>query len=166
MRRGFAPSRDTHTTPDLEGPMAAKPRDAETRTIPSGLFTRLARTRAFTGAAIVVERLWPLVLPLAIVAAVFLSVSWFGLFRLMPDWLRLGSAALFGIALIASLYPLRLFRKPLPSEIDRRIERANALEHAPVTTQTDRLAAGARDGFAGALWREHQRRMAERLGMR
>lgn len=142
--------------------MAERPSD--TQIPPTGLIPRLARTRAATRAAIVVERLWPLALPLAVVVALFLSVSWFGLFRLMPDWLRLSTAALFAVALLASLAPLRFFRKPLPAEIDRRIERANALEHAPVTTQTDRLASAGRDGFADALWREHQRRMAGRLG--
>jgi len=130
----------------------------------AGLLSRLGRTRAATRAAMMVERLWPLALPLLIVVALFLSVSWFGLFRLMPDWLRIGVAALFGVAAVAAVWPLRLFAQPLPAEIDRRIERANALEHAPVTTQTDRLASGARDGFADALWREHQRRMAGRLG--
>src|SRR5262249_53240105 len=58
--------------------------------------------------------------------------------------------------------PLRRFRAPSIAEVDRRIEAANRLEHNPVTVQSDRL--GERPGaFADALWREHQRRMAERL---
>lgn len=109
----------------------------------------------------VVERLWPLALPALLVAGLFLCVAWFGLFRLMPDWLRIAVAAAFALSFLAALVPLRRFRAPGAAEIDRRIERANALEHAPVTTQTDRLSGG--DGFADALWREHQRRMAERL---
>lgn len=130
----------------------------------SSLLTRLARTRAATGAALAVERLWPLILPPVVIVALFLSVSWFGLFRLMPEWLRLGTASLFGVVLLASLAPLRRFRMPRRAEIDRRIERANGLEHAPVTTQTDRLADNSGDAFATVLWREHQRRMVERLG--
>lgn len=102
-------------------------------------------------------------LPLLIVAALFLSASWFGLFRLMPDWLRIAVAALFGLAALAALIPLRFYRRPAAAEIDRRIERANALEHAPVATQGDRLAGSGGD-FAEALWREHQKRMADRLG--
>ena len=31
------------------------------------------------------ERGWPLVLPLLIVASLFLSLSWLGVFRLLPD---------------------------------------------------------------------------------
>src|SRR5690606_12339246 len=109
----------------------------------------------------VVERLWPLALPALLVAGLFLCVAWFGLFRLMPDWLRIAVAAAFALSFLAALVPLRRVRAPAAAEIDRRIERANALEHAPVTTPTDWLSGGA--GFADELWREPQRRMAERL---
>jgi len=142
--------------------MADKTADPKSPHIASGLLTGLGRTRAATRAAVVIERLWPLVLPLLIVVALFLSLSWFGIFRLLPDWARIGLAGLFGLALLASLFPLTRFRRPSAAEIDRRIERANALEHAPVTTQTDRPVAG--DPFSQALWREHQKRMADRLG--
>ena len=127
----------------------------------TGLLARLARTRAAVRAAIVVERLWPLVLPLAVVSSLFASLSWLGVFRAVPDWARLALAAALALAALACLYPLRFFRAPAPAEIDRRIERANRLEHAPLHAQTDRPAAG--DAFAQALWREHQKRMAARL---
>jgi uncharacterized protein (TIGR02302 family) len=123
---------------------------------------RLARTRFATRAAIMVERLWPLLLPVLLVIAMFLSLSWLGLFRLMPDTLRLAIAAAFGIGALAALYPLRFFRRPTAVEIDRRIERANLLEHNPVSVQSDR-PSGRHGVFADALWREHQKRMAERL---
>jgi uncharacterized protein (TIGR02302 family) len=126
-------------------------------------FARLARTRIATRAAIITERLWPLILPIVLVAAVFASFSWFGLLRLLPDAARLGLTAVLAIAALVALYPLRRFRAPGTAEVDRRIEAANRLEHNPVTVQSDRL--GERPGaFADALWREHQRRMAERLG--
>ncbi|MCO5080405.1 MAG: TIGR02302 family protein [Rhizobiaceae bacterium] len=122
---------------------------------------RLRRARLGTWMAVYVERLWPLLLPVVVVAGLFVSASWFGLFRFVPDAARIALVSLFAIAALAALYPLRFFRRPRAAEIDRRIERANELPHAPVTTQNDRPAGG--DGFAGALWREHQRRMAERL---
>src|SRR5690606_36807875 len=74
-----------------------------------------------------------------------------------------GVAALYGIAALASLAPLAWFRWPRRGEIDRRIERANELVHSPVLVQADRLS-GTSDGFAEALWREHQKRMADKLG--
>ncbi|MDN2578635.1 TIGR02302 family protein [Aquibium sp. ELW1220] len=128
-----------------------------------GRLERLAGTRFATRIAMVTERLWPLVLPVLLVAGLFLVASWFGLFRLLPDAGRYAALAAFGLAALAALYPLRFFRLPTDRQVDRRIETANTLQHAPVSTQTDRLV-GADDAFSGALWREHQRRMAEKLG--
>jgi uncharacterized protein (TIGR02302 family) len=129
----------------------------------AGMLGRLARTRMWTKASMALERAWPLVLPLVIVASLFLSLAWFGLFRLMPDWLRIGTTSAFALAALAALTPLRHFRWPQRAAIDRRIERANELAHTPVLVQADRLT-DASDGFARALWHEHQKRMAERLG--
>ena len=124
---------------------------------------RLGRTRAATLAAMVIERLWPLVLPLVAVSSLFFSAAWFGLFRLLPDWARIVLVVAFGAAALAALVPLRRFRLPRTAEIDRRIERANRLVHTPVSAQTDRLA-GREDAFSAALWREHQKRLAATLG--
>ena len=129
----------------------------------SGRLERLAGTRLATRAAMVAERFWPLVLPILLVTGLFLAASWFGLFRLLPDAGRYAALTLFGVAALAALYPLRFFRLPTDRQVDRRIETANALEHAPVSTQTDRIV-GPEDALSGALWREHQRRMAEKLG--
>jgi uncharacterized protein (TIGR02302 family) len=139
--------------------MAETPADAGFDT---GIISRLARTRFMTRAVMVVERAWPLVLPILLVVGLFLSLSWFGLFRVVPDWLRLVLAGLFGLALLGALLPLRLFRMPSEAEIDRRIEAANGLQHTPVLVQTDR-PSGNPDDFSDALWREHQRRMAGKL---
>ncbi len=128
-----------------------------------GLAGRLALSRLATRASMVVERGWPLLLPLVIVASLFLSISWLGLFPLLPETARTGLVAAFGIAALAALYPLRFFRMPSAAEIDRRIEAANGLLHSPVLVQTDR-PSGKESIFSQALWREHQKRMADRLG--
>ncbi|WP_425416838.1 TIGR02302 family protein [Oricola indica] len=130
---------------------------------PQDLSRRLRLVRAATRAAIIGERLLPRLLPLAGVIALFAILSWFGLFRSMPDTMRLGLIAVFALAGLASLWPLRSMRMPGVLEIDRRLERENALSHAPITTQDDRLSGASDDAFAGVLWREHQRRMAERV---
>lgn len=123
---------------------------------------RLALSRLATRAAMVVERGWPLLLPLVIVASLFLSASWLGIFHRLPDMARIGLVAAFGIAALAALYPLRFFRTPAAAEVDRRIEAANDLQHSPVLVQTDR-PSGSETSFSQALWREHQRRMADQL---
>ncbi|RWM10144.1 MAG: TIGR02302 family protein [Mesorhizobium sp.] len=127
-----------------------------------GLALRLALSRLATRASMVFERGWPLVLPLLIVISLFLSFSWFGLFPRLPDLARIGLLILFALAGLAALYPLRFFGRPSAAEVDRRIEAANQLLHSPVQVQTDR-PSGTESIFSQALWREHQKRMAERL---
>ena len=143
--------------------MAEAPDNRTNPAIERGLLARLGRTRAVVRGAIVIERLWPLVLPLLVVASLFLSLSWLGVFRLMPDWARMLLLGVLALAGVAALYPLRFYRSPKSTEVDRRIEHANRLEHAPVLTQTDQLSQAAQGPFAQALWREHQKRMAARL---
>jgi uncharacterized protein (TIGR02302 family) len=128
-----------------------------------GFTGRLARTRIFVWTAMVVERGWPLILPLLVTISLFISLSWLGVFRILPDMGRLAVVLLLALAALASLYPLRFFRRPTPIEIDRRIEAANDLLHTPVLVQTDR-PSGTETSFSQALWREHQKRMAEKLG--
>lgn len=129
----------------------------------SGLMTRLARARFGTAGVMWTERVWPLVVPVLFVVALFASLSWLGVFRLLPDWGRIGLGLFFALAALVALLPLRQLRRPERAEIDRRIEHANKLDHAPVLAQTDRLSGAPDDAFAAALWSEHRRRMAGKL---
>ena len=99
---------------------------------PRRLLQVLARYRADT------------VLPVLVVLSLFASLSWFGLFRVMPDGARLPVLGVLGAAALAALYPLRFYRRPSAVEIDRRIERANDLAHTPVLVQTETGASPLR----------------------
>lgn len=126
-----------------------------------GAALRRLRLRAFL--SIGFERFWPLVLPLILLAGLFASLSWFGLFGMMPRWLHIGVLALFGLAGLIALYLPFRFRAPTQNDVTSRIEAINGLAHEPLAVQTGNLATGEQDPFAIALWREHQRRMANRL---
>src|ERR1700761_5581591 len=78
------------------------------------------------------EQLLPLLLLPVSVIALFLSVSWFGLFRIAPDAVRWLMLAVFAIAFIASLVPFRRLRWPTTMEADRLLEERNGLAHQPV----------------------------------
>ncbi len=136
-------------------------RDAER--VRFDIFTSIDRLRLSTWLAMVFERLWPLILPPMLVMATFLCLAWFGVFRILPDWLRLGMLGLFVLSLPACLYLLLRFRLPGNAEISRRLENVNTLDHQPITVQSDELATNTDDPFARALWDEHRKRMAERI---
>ncbi|MFT7754557.1 UNVERIFIED_CONTAM: DUF4175 domain-containing protein, partial [Salmonella enterica subsp. enterica serovar Enteritidis] len=63
-------------------------RDAER--VRFDIFKSIDRLRLSAWLTLAFERLWPRVLPLLLVAALFVIVAWFGLFRMMPDLVRLG----------------------------------------------------------------------------
>jgi uncharacterized protein (TIGR02302 family) len=123
----------------------------------------LTRVRIFTGVAMAFERLWPKILPLVLVLLLFASLSWSGLFRALPDAARYAIGAAFALAALSTLIPLLRFRLPGFGDITSRLEEANRLQHQPIAVQNDKLASDA-DPVSAALWLEHQRRMANRIG--
>ncbi|MEF2553660.1 TIGR02302 family protein [Aurantimonas sp. A2-1-M11] len=122
---------------------------------------RVAATRRMAWAALLTERAWPLVLALACLVAVFLILAWFGLFAALPYLARI--AVLGGLAVLAlvALWRSRTLRLPTGADVDSRIERVSRLPHQPLQAQEQRVVTD--DPFSAALWRAHQRRMAERL---
>ncbi|WP_420407389.1 TIGR02302 family protein [Hoeflea sp.] len=107
-------------------------------------------------------RLLTLAAPALGVIALFLSLSWFGVFRMVPDWIRIGLLAVFALGFVASLWPLSRFRNPSREEIDTRLEAENRIANQAIASQDDEIAAS--DPVARALWVEHRRRMAARIG--
>jgi uncharacterized protein (TIGR02302 family) len=123
----------------------------------------LTRARLVTAAAMAFERLWPKILPLILAALLFAALSWSGLFRALPDAVRYMIGAAFALVALATLIPLWRLRFPGADEITARIEAANRLQHQPIAVQSGKLQADA-DPVSAALWLEHQRRMAARIG--
>ncbi|MBH0236415.1 TIGR02302 family protein [Methylobrevis albus] len=123
----------------------------------------LAQKARQARAALVFERLWPALLPMLSVVAVFVSLAWLGVFAAMADWLRLGLVALFVLALGASVVPLVRLRLPRRRDALDRLERDSGFDHRPLLALSDDLAAGGDDAFSRALWQAHLARVGERL---
>ncbi len=107
------------------------------------------------------ERLLPLLVPALSVIAIYLSVSWFGFFRIVPDWLRVLLLVAFAASFLVCLLPFRNLRWPQVADADRMLEERNGLAHQPVMVQEDEPAFDT--PFSRALWREHQMRMAQKI---
>ena len=138
---------------DRESPTGADP----SRGAPS-LQQRLDRLVARARAAIWWERAWPaLWWPLGVVLA-FLIASWLGLWLdLAPAW-RMVGLALFGLALLASLWPMLWVRRPERTAALDRLDRDTGLRHGPARALEDSLALGAADPGSRTLWELHRRR--------
>lgn len=123
---------------------------------------RLAGKRLAAQAVLYVEALAPRLLPILLLVAGFLALTWFGYFRHVPAWLHIATLAAFALGLAGLLVRLRGIDWPSVDNAYRMLEARNALAHQAIRVQDDRPAGG--DAFAQALWREHQARMARMIG--
>src|SRR5581483_4465845 len=124
---------------------------------------RLAQRLGLARAALGLERLWPSLWPAVGVAGVFFVLAFSDLLPQLPGFVHLALLVLAAVLFVAGLVPaLRHFRLPGLGAGRRRIEQASGLAHRPLTALDDRLAAGANDPGAQALWQAHRARMAAR----
>lgn len=125
---------------------------------PVGLLAKLWRARL----ALIWERLWPAVWPAVGVAGLFVALALLDLLPQLPGWLHAVVLAAFATVLIwLGVRAARRFALPDENAARRRLEQASGLAHRPLTAVDDSLATGTRDPEATALWRLHQRRMAD-----
>jgi uncharacterized protein (TIGR02302 family) len=124
----------------------------------TGLRRRIAGMRGVAFAVIASERILVAALPVLGVIALFLTFSWFGLWRFLTDWAKIVATLAFVVALAGSLWRFRRFRWPLAAAVDRRLEARSGLSHQAISIQTEEPVGD--DPFGRALWRAHQARMA------
>lgn len=134
----------------------------ETEATGSPVTRRLAGKRLAAQIILYLEALAPRVLPILLLVAAFLALTWFGYFRHVPAWLHLATLAAFVLSLLGLLARLRGIDWPSTDKAYRMLEARNALAHQAIRVQEDRPSGGG--AIADALWREHQSRMARMIG--
>ncbi|MBV9052486.1 MAG: TIGR02302 family protein [Hyphomicrobiales bacterium] len=137
-------------------PVTSAPQDAS---LERGL-SRLSRRAGF---ALWWERIWPALVPVLSVAAVFVAASWLGAFSALPSVTRLALLATFGVAGLASLVPLARIAPPAQGERLRRIDRDSDARHGLASAWADQLGTGEGDGATRLLWEVHRRRLRSAL---
>ncbi len=106
--------------------------------LPTGIALRVALARGLLW----FERMVQAFLPAALVVAVFLLLSLFGLWPTLPGWLHVALLALFaGAVLLTCGRGLVGLRFPMFAEGIRYLELSNRAPHRPVTALTDSPAA-------------------------
>ena len=122
--------------------------------------TQLARQARRVAGVLLFERAWPLVLAVLVLAGLFLAVSWFGLWLVLPRYLRMAGVAGFGGALAFILWHAARVRWPPLQERLARLDRDSGQPHHPASALVDTIANAQADAGTQALWALHQRRMA------
>jgi len=134
-------------------------REPERPAAPAARLERLARR---SRAALVWERVWPPLASASAVVALFLAVSWAGVWFSAPGWARLAGLVLFAAGVLAALWPLVRFRAPSRAAALRRLDRDSPAPHGPATAFEDELANGA-DPETQAIWALHRARVARHV---
>ena len=109
------------------------------------------------------EQVWLKLWLVLAVAAVFLLVSYAGVWRLLPTFLHIALLGAFGVAFLAALGSLARISWPSRDEAIRRIERASGVPHRPATSYEDTVSAQSSDPTTSAIWQAHRARMAALL---
>jgi uncharacterized protein (TIGR02302 family) len=104
------------------------------------------------------ERLWPPLAAFATLIALFLAVSWLGVWLWLPPLARAAGLLLFAALAVAAAIPFVFLRMPGESEALRRLDRRSGLTHRPATTIADSLAVSDKDPYSLALWNAHVER--------
>ena len=110
--------------------------------------------------ALIGERVWEALLWPFLVLAVFLILSLFDLWSVMPPLFHRGLLIAFGAALLVSLLPLIRFPMPTRAEALRRLERNAEIKHRPASSYEDKLGTTPR-GDTALLWAAHRERLAK-----
>ena len=119
---------------------------------------RLERLASRAGLAIVWERVWPGCAAILVTAALFLAISFSGVWLEVPRWARVIGVLLFAgpaLGILASF-----IRMGLPTRAQRlsRLDRDSGLPHQPATMLDDSLANNHNDPATRALWELHRNR--------
>jgi uncharacterized protein (TIGR02302 family) len=104
------------------------------------------------------ERLWPALATLAAVIGLFLTLSWLGLWLVLPPLGRAAGVVVFALLALAALVPLARLRLPAAADGLSRLDRRSGLRHRPATTIADELVVTPQDPYSLALWRAHVER--------
>ena len=124
---------------------------------------RIARAVGRARLALLWERAWPLTAPFVTLAALFVALSWLGLWRFTATPVRWALLAAFAAAVLYCLWRVLRFRAPTHHAALARVEQATGALHQPARAFSDTLAAGPGDPAAEALWLAHRRRLLAAL---
>ena len=124
----------------------------------------LDRKVALSRWALFFERLWPRIWLPAGVVGLFLAISLFGVWQMLPLAAHIGLLSTFGLLLLAAFIPMARTPWPDRNAALRRIEKKSGIGHRPASSYEDTLTASADDPVTKSLWAAHRDRLLKLLG--
>lgn len=126
----------------------------------SSLLARLGRWRRLAWLVLLVERVWPVIVPPLCIAGLFVAAALFDILPMLPAWLHL-AVLVVTVAVIVGLLARGVWRLRLPDSeaAARRLERDSHWPHRPLDALMDRPVGGADQPLTQALWRAHRARV-------
>ncbi len=108
------------------------------------------------------EGFWPAIWPALATLGLFLVISLFGLWQVLPGWLHGLGLLLFAAALGWSLFKAaKALAWPSRDAGLGRLERDNNLAHRPLRSLEDELSGGTQDDVTRSLWQRHRYRLTK-----
>ncbi len=114
-------------------------------------------------AVLTFEWLWPLIVAAGVIVAMFLAVSWLGVWVALPHVARMFGVGLFAAAFVAVAVLGVRTRRPGRRDALARLDRDSGDRHHPVSASQDSLANAGADPVTQALWDLHRRRLETAL---
>ena len=125
---------------------------------------QMLERRLFEARAVLTfEWLWPLIVAASVVVAVFLVLSWLGIWVALPHVARILGVGLFAAAFLAVVVQGFRTRRPGRRDALARLDRDSGDRHHPVSASQDSLANAGTDPVTQALWDLHRRRLEAAL---
>jgi uncharacterized protein (TIGR02302 family) len=117
-----------------------------------------------THAGLVWGKLWPVCVPILVVALFWLTYSWLGFWFSLAPYARYGMQVVMGVSFVTACFPFarELFFNPWPTHGNASRALESHVAHTPLSALHDALATGQNDSITRTLWEQHQTQMAQK----
>ncbi|NBQ40298.1 MAG: DUF4175 family protein, partial [Alphaproteobacteria bacterium] len=131
----------------------------------SDIPVKLRQALFVSRALLALERLWPFISAVFLIAALFLIYAWSTIPSAFPASLRFVILGALALAILTIVRKALLAKRPSQSDALRHVDEASPHRHRPAQTLLDHPSGAATTPVATALWSAHQKIAREQAGL-
>src|SRR5215213_6591351 len=114
-------------------------REGDRAAVEKGAMARVERVVRRARINLLWESVWPIVAPFVVLAALYVAISWLGVWRIATTPVRYLILAAFAAAAVFFIYRITRFVLPQRAAAFARVEQVTGVPHRPATSFADRL---------------------------